>query len=145
MNNNNIIIILLAIIVVMLAGMHFMFNPFAAGSNVSITSNGELYKGDAFSISLTDNNGAPIPNQIVNVKFSDSVTQQITTDSSSNGMIELNGLSPGKYNVSVEYKGNGNYSSSSASQALTVSEATTTSAGQSQSSSASSSSDTITI
>lgn len=127
---------MLVIIAIMLVCILAFFNPIflKTGTAVTITSNDSVYAGDAFSITLADENGNPLADQLVEVKFTDSDEQTITTDGMGNGMLELNGLEPGQYDVSVEYKGNGNYSSSSASQALTVSEATTTSASQSQSS-----------
>lgn len=136
MDNDRIIIILLVIIAVMIASMLIVFNPFSARTEatVSITSNAELHDGDAFSIALADVNGNPISNQTVNVKFGDLAPQSVTTDSAGNGMLVVNGLAPGQYQVSVEYGGNSNYSSASASQSVTLSEAMTTSVEQSQSS-----------
>lgn len=128
MEYNKIIIALLIVIVVILVAGIVVLNPFMSKTEtkVVITSSNELNYDGQFSITLTDVNGTPITNQTVNITFSDSnggkYIQQVVTDNMGNGVLQLNGLSSGQYNVNVTYGGNDKYSSNSTSQQLTIQE-----------------------
>ena len=124
MDYNKIIIALVAILIVILVAGIFILNPGHAktDSKIIVTSNSTLHDGDSFSIVLTDLNNTPIANQVVNITIVDANGaenhQQVTTDGSGNGMLQLNGLTVGKYNVVVTYGGNENYSNSNTTQSL---------------------------
>ena len=64
--------------------------------------------------------------QVVNITVIDANGgqnhQQVTTDGSGNGMLQLNGLTAGKYNVMVVYGGNDDYSASNTTQSLEIKE-----------------------
>ena len=128
MEYNKIIIALLIVIVVILVAGIVVLNPFMSKTEtkVVITSSNELNYDGQFSITLTDVNGTPITNQTVNITFSDSnggkYIQQVVTDNMGNGVLQLNGLSSGQYNVNVTYSGNDKFSSNSTSQQLTIQE-----------------------
>ena len=124
MDYNKVIIVLVLILVVMsLAGL-FILNPTHAkvDSKVIVTSNSTLHDGDSFSIKLTDMNDTPIANQVVNITIIDATggenRQQVTTDESGNGMLQLNGLTVGNYSMVVVYGGNDNYSNCNTTQSL---------------------------
>ena len=127
MDNNKIIFALVAVIIILLVVGLFILNPGHAktDSRVIVTSNSTLHEGDSFSIKLTDLNNTPIANQVVNITIVDANGtenhQQVTTDVSGNGILQLNGSSTvGKYNVAVTYGGNGNYSNCSTTQSLEI-------------------------
>ena len=123
--DNKVIMALVIILVIMgLAGL-FVLNPthVKTDTRVIVTSNSTLHEGDSFSIKLTDLNNTPIANQVVNITIVDANGtenhQQVTTDVSGNGILQLNGSSTvGKYNVVVTYGGNENYSNSNTTQSL---------------------------
>lgn len=91
---------------------------------VTITSNDTLHDGDYFSISLTDVNGTPLANQFVNISIIDADGtenhQQVTTDGSGNGMLQLNGLTPGAYTFNVTYGGNDSYNGCNVTKKVTM-------------------------
>lgn len=140
MDNDRIIIGLLIVIVAMLVAGLLMFNPLSAKNPTSImvTSNGQLYDGDSFTILLTDINQTPIANQKVSVVIYDAGgnpnNQEITTDGSGNGALQLNGLAPGQYMFNVSYDGSDRYSSSAVSQSVSIAQASTSYASQGSSS-----------
>ena len=66
----------------------------------------------------------PIANQVVNIRIIDASGgenhQQVTTDESGNGMLQLNSLTVGNYSMVVVYGGNDNYSNCNTSQSLEI-------------------------
>lgn len=123
MDNKVIIALVIMLVAILLAGL-FIFSPTHAKSDsrVIVTSNSTLHDGDSFSIKLTDLNNTPIANQVVNITIIDADGeknhQQVTTDESGNGMLQLNGLTVGNYSMVVVYGGNDNYSNCNTTQSL---------------------------
>lgn len=128
MDYNKIIYLLVAIVIILLVACFAVSNTTFAKQNtaIKVTSNNTLYDGDYFSIQLSNVNGTPLANQVVNITIIDSNGgenhQQITTDGSGNGMLQLNGLAAGKYNVVALYGGNDDYSASNTTQNLEIKE-----------------------
>ena len=100
-----------------------IFGPFAKESaNLSVTTNNILYDGDNFGISLIGKEGKPIANATVDVNIIDAKGGQnhqvITTNEKGEGLLQLNGLTPGNYVVNVTYKGDSKYNGNDTSQNL---------------------------
>ena len=128
MDYNKIIIALVAILIVILVAGIFILNPGHAktDSKVIVTSNSTLHDGDSFSIVLTDLNNTPIANQVVNITIVDANGtenhQQVTTDGSGNGTLQLNGLASANYTVKVLFNGTDNFTSCNTTQKLEIKE-----------------------
>ena len=124
MEYNKIIIALLVVIVVMLVAGLAIINPFKEDVNLAIVSGNTLMDGDYLAITLTTANGTPVVNSVVNIKITDANgaenMQTITTDDKGNGQVQLNGLTPGAYNVTATYNGNGKYKEMTTSQNLNM-------------------------
>ena len=123
MEYNKIIIVLLIVIVALLVAGFMIFGPFAKESaNLSVTTNNILYDGDNFGISLIGKEGKPIANATVDVNIIDAKGGQnhqvITTNEKGEGLLQLNGLTPGNYVVNVTYKGDNKYNGNNTSQNL---------------------------
>ena len=138
MENNRIIIALLIVIIVLLVVLGiFLINPADAkiGTELVATSNNTLSDRDCFSIALTDVNGTPLANQSVDIIIADANgaenPQNITTDDMGNGILELNGLTPGNYTFNVTYGGNDNYSGCNLTQKIQIKEAVQETSSQS--------------
>ena len=86
MNHNRIIIVLVIIFVIISIAGIILLNPTQekTQSVINITSSNELNIGDKFSISLTNTNGTPIENQTVNITLTNSnsekIIKQVTTN-----------------------------------------------------------------
>ena len=128
MNHNRIIIVLVIIFVIISIAGIILLNPTQekTQSVINITSSNELNIGDKFSISLTNTNGTPIENQTVNITLTNSnsekIIKQVTTNNEGKGEFDLNEISSGQYTVNVTYEGNDKYSNTTASQQLTIRE-----------------------
>lgn len=126
MDYNKIIYLLAVVFVVLLITCFAVFTMTFAKKDavINVTSENALYDGDYFSISLTDVNGNPLANQVVDITIIDANGgenhQQVTTDESGNGMLQLNGLTAGNYNVIVVYGGNEDYSPANMTQGLEI-------------------------
>ena len=123
----NKIIYLLAVVFVVLLIAFFVFSTGAFakhGTVVNVTSSNTLNDGDYFSVLLSDVNGNPLANQTVNITIIDANGaenhQQVTTDGSGNGMLQLNGLTPGEYTFNVTYGGNDDYKGCNVSIKITI-------------------------
>ena len=140
MDYNKIIYLLVVVFIVLLiAGFAFFNTSFAKKDTaVNVTSENTLNDGDYFSIQLGDSNGNPLDNQVVNITISDAGGgenhQQVTTDGSGNGMLQLNGLTSGEYTFSVVFGGNGDYNSCNTTIKITIAAAQPTSSSSSESS-----------
>lgn len=114
---------------------------------IKITSNDTLHDGDYFSVSLTDVNGTPLANQVVNINIIDANGgenhQQVTTDGSGNGMLQLNGLTPGEYTFNVTYGGNNSYNACNVTKKIILEKIVEEPVNQQQSSQSSSSSNEL--
>ena len=128
MENKNIIIILLVIIFVLAAAIGVaLLNPTNAKepTKIKITSNNEQYEGGELSIKLTDLNGTPISNEIVNITITNSgkevVDEIVKTNDSGEANLDLD-LIKGSYVVNVTYDGNENYTGNNTTQKLTIKE-----------------------
>lgn len=141
MEYDKIIMALLAVIVIILVVGLVFVNPFNQKENVNLAviSSNTLMDGDNFAVALTTANGTPISNAVVNVKITDANgnenPQTITTDGMGNGQLQLNGLTPGTYNITVAYAGNENYKEMTTSQIVNMQAAATSANSQSESSS----------
>ena len=129
MEDHKIIIALLLIIIALLVAFGVMIiNPANAkiDTKLTVTSNTTLHDGDSFSIALTDANSTPLANQTVNITIVDANggknPQQVKTDGMGNGILQLNGLTPGEYTFNVTYSGNSNYSASNITQKIEINE-----------------------
>lgn len=126
MDYNKIIYILAAVFIVLLiAGFAVFSTGFAKKDTaIKVISENALNDGDYFSIQLSDENGNPLANQVVNITIIDANGaenhHQVTTDESGKGMLQLNGLTAGNYNMVVVYGGNNAYSSSNITQGLEI-------------------------
>ena len=126
MDNNNVIYLLLTIVIILLIACFAVFSTSFAKQDtaIKVTSNNTLYDGDYFSISLADANGTPLTNQVVNITIIDANGaenhQQVTTDGSGNGKLQLNGLTPNNYTFNVTYGGNDSYNGCNATQKITI-------------------------
>lgn len=121
MDYNKIIIALLIVIVVLLVVGFMILGPFAKeDANLSVTTNNVLYDGDNFGISLVGSDGKPIANARVNITITDADgtpnPQVITTDEKGEGLLQLNGLTPGNYVINVTYGGDNNHNGNNTSQ-----------------------------
>lgn len=131
MDYNKIIIALLIVIIVILIVGLVVLNPFNSKENVNLiaSSGNTLYDGDNFAISLSTSNGTPLANQNVNVVITDAngnANPQIaTTDENGNGLVQLNGLTPGNYNITSTYDGNEKYNGNSTTQIVEMKASTT--------------------
>ena len=113
------------VIVLLIVGFAVSSTTFAKQDTaIRVTSNDTLYDGDYFSISLTDVNGTPLTNHVVNITIIDANGaenhQQVTTDGSGNGKLQLNGLTPGEYTFNVTYGGNDSYNGCNITQKITM-------------------------
>lgn len=131
MDYNKIIIALLIVIIVMLIAGLVVLNPFNSKENVNliVSSNNTLYGGDNFAIALSGVNGVPLSNQNVNVVITDANgnenPQIATTDENGNGFVQLNGLTPGNYNITATFDGNDEYNGNTISQNVEIKKSTT--------------------
>lgn len=133
MDHDKIIIILLAVIVVLLSAAFVLFGPFAAKDvNMVMTTAATLYDGDNYGISLTGADGTPIANATVNVTIIDSAggrnPQVIVTDEKGEGLLQLNGLTPGRYSVELSYGGGNGYKSNQTTTEIEMKASTTSEA-----------------
>ena len=122
---NKIIMALLIVIIVLLVVDLMIFNPFAKEDvNLSVTTGNVLFDGDNFGISLVGKDAKPIANATVNVKIIDANgnenSQVITTDEKGEGLLQLNGLTPGNYVVNVTYDGDNIHNGNNTSQNIEV-------------------------
>ena len=140
MDYNKIIYLLVVVFIVLLiAGFAFFNTSFAKKDTVvNVTSENTLNDGDYFSILLSDAKGNPLANQAVNITITDAGGgenhQQVTTDESGNGMLQLNGLTSGQYTFSVAYGGNNDYNGCNVTIKITIAAAQPTSTSNSESS-----------
>ena len=101
MDYNKIIYLLAVVFIILLIACFAVSNSIFAKQDtvINVISESSLYDGDYFSISLTDVDGNPLANQVVNITIVDATGgenhQQVTTDESGNGMLQLNGLTAG--------------------------------------------------
>ena len=126
MDKNKIIYLLLAIVIILLIACFAVSSTTFAKQDtaIKVTSNDTLYDGDYFSISLNNVNGTPLANQVVNITIIDANGaenhQQITTNESGSGKLQLNGLTPNNYTFKVTYGGNDSYNGCNATQKITI-------------------------
>ena len=74
MDYNKIIYLLVAIVIILLVACFAVSNTTFAKQDtaIKVTSNNTLYDGDYFSIQLSNVNGTPLANQVVNITIIDS-------------------------------------------------------------------------
>ena len=128
MENNKTVIILLCVIIAILIVGIVMFSPLMAKekSNLAI-SDKELNVGDSLTVTLSDDDGVAMANQIVKIRLTDkdgiTIDEDITTDSKGKAKLKVD--EKGKYSVECKFDGDGKYASSSTAANLTVKKATT--------------------
>lgn len=126
MNYNKIIYLLIIVFVVLLVACFTVSSTAFAKQNctVKVTSNNALKDGEYFSIQLSDANGNPLANQVVNITIVDANGglnhQQVTTDASGNGKFQLNGLASGEYTFNVNYGGDKDFNPCNSTVKITV-------------------------
>lgn len=125
MEYNKIIIVLLIVIVALLVVGLMILGPFTKeGANLSVTTSNILHDGDNFGISLIGKDGKAIVNATVDVNIIDAnggVNHQvITTNEKGEGLLRLNGLTPGNYVVNVTYSGDNHYNGNNTSQNIEI-------------------------
>lgn len=144
MDYNKIIIALVIIIVAFLMAGFLMFNPLKSDTRIDIVSDNSLFDGDNFVVKLSDAKGAPISNESVNIVITDANgnqnPQRVITGADGRGILQLNGLTPGNYVITVQYEGNAQYKGFNTSQNVEIKELKTVSSTTSSQSSSSSSS-----
>lgn len=139
MENENIIIILVVIAVILACavGLMYLKTTNAKPTEIRITSNETLNKGDSLTIQLTDLNKTAISENVsIVIKNTDGavvVTGTVSTNSKGLANFDLD-LEKGEYTVNVTFNGNNNFTGSNATQKLTIKEAVTESIGDSSSS-----------
>ena len=127
MKNDKIIIILsiVIIILVVIIGI-FLFNAnfTKEDTNIILSGNSTLYKGEPLTIKLTDKDGNGIGNQNITVTLTDSngsIEEYNTiTDSDGEGKIAINVNNSGQYTANIKYNGNNKYKESSITQGITI-------------------------
>ena len=128
MENNKTVIILLCVIIAILIVGIVMFSPLMAKekSNLAI-SDKELNVGDSLTVTLSDDDGVAMANQIVKIRLTDkdgiTIDEDVTTDSKGKAKLKVD--EKGKYSVECRFDGDGKYASSSTAANLTVKKATT--------------------
>lgn len=96
--------------------------------NVKITANNvEKIEGDDFNyaVSLTDNNGIPIPNKQIIVTLTNKNNSNVTvlantTNNEGVAIISLNGVKPGKYSAVAKFEGDGSYDNVSTNNVISI-------------------------
>ena len=118
-----LIIAILVIVCIVLISYAYSVIGSNEQTNLTITSDNNLTKGDMFSVKLTNESGNGIANKTINVSLTDSnnntTTVNVITDSKGNGNFTIN-LSADNYTVNASFVGDENYASSSALQNLTI-------------------------
>ena len=134
MENEKIIIILLVIVMALLIAAFMLFGPFGGKDvQMSVITGDTLSDGDNFGISLKSSDGTPVANAVVNVTIIDGSGgenhQVITTDANGEGYLQMNGLTPGKYNIALSYSGGNGFKANSTSHVIEMQASTTSVAG----------------
>ena len=118
-----LIIAILVIVCIVLISYAYSVIGSNEQTNLTITSDNNLTKGDMFAVKLTNESGNGIANKTINVSLTDSnnntTTVNVITDSKGNGNFTIN-LSADNYTVNASFAGDENYASSSALQNLTI-------------------------
>ena len=136
MENENIIIILVVIAVILAGavGLMYLKTTAAKPTEIRITSNETLNKGDSLTIQLTDLNKTAVSGNVsIVIKNTDGavvVSGSVNTNSKGLANFDLD-LEKGEYTVYVTFNGNNNFTGSNATQKLTIKEAVTESVGES--------------
>ncbi len=126
MNKNKIIIaILILIIMALVMGIALSMSDLGKkdDSVLNIKSGSELTRGESFSVKLTDVNGTPISNQIVNITITDNsgVTEYFSVVTSAKGYAILKiDKSAGDYIIECKFGGNDRFNGTDAVQKITV-------------------------
>lgn len=130
MENEKTIILLLVVILVLLIFSFMLLGPFSGKDvEMNVITPDTLYNGDNFGISLKSSDGNPLANAVVNVTIIDERgeknTKSITTDGNGEGFLQLNGMTPGKYNMELAYSGGNGYKSNTTSHVIEMAASTT--------------------
>ena len=128
MENNRTVIILLCVIIAILIVGVVMFSPLMAKEKSNLAnSDKELNVGDSLTVTLSDDDGVAMANQIVKIRLTDkdgiTIDEDVTTDSKGKAKLKVD--EKGKYSVECRFDGDGKYASSSVACNLTVKKATT--------------------
>ena len=146
MENKHIIIILLIVIVILAVALAYVLMPTTDAKkdcNLTIISNDTIYGGENIIVKLSDLNGTPISDAVINATLKgDNGTTHVysaVTDENGTAKISLDKFT-GNYTVNCTFAGDKNYTSNSTSQKLVIKEVVVEEPTQSQSSSTDSSS-----
>ena len=129
MESKNGVILLIAIIAVLGLVIGVMFSQTTTAkepTEIKITSNKTLFKGDDLSVKLTDLNKTSLSKEKVKIIIKDSkgkivINKTVKTNSKGNAKLDLD-LKKGKYDVTVNYNGNENYTGNNTTQKLKIKE-----------------------
>lgn len=117
-----LIIVIVALIVALAIAMQ---PPTKENTKLKITSNKTLYEGDTLKVKLTDINGTPINDEVINIsitnKNGDIAEYSVTTNDKGVAKLKLDQKS-GKYTVNCTYGGNENYTGNNTTQKLEIKE-----------------------
>lgn len=127
MRSRFLIFILIIIAIVVLACLlgPLIFNSYQnqrQDSQLTITSNITIYKGENFTAKLSDADGNPIANEqlkIVLLNESESFEFSVVTDSNGIGTLEMD-KDFGKYTINCTFGGNGQYKPSNTIQRIEI-------------------------
>ena len=119
-------VLIIIIGVILLGNTYFMVDTHEK-TNLTITSDKNLTKGDVFAVKLENENNIGIANKTININFVDSnnntKTINVTTDSKGYANFTIN-ISADNYTVNASFSGDEYYKSSYTIQNLTVVEKT---------------------
>ena len=131
MNKNIIIAILVVIIIAAVAAFVFTQPPAQTdgklNTDIKFLSGDTLKNGDQIQFELKDRQGNAVAGQIVNITYNNE-KYSVVTDNSGKAFLTIAGESAGKYDVTVDYKGNDKYNGCTAKTTVTVEEGTSTAA-----------------
>lgn len=120
-----LIIIILIIISVVLINFSFFIIDSCEKTNLTITSDDNLTKGDVFTIELTNEKNIGIANKTININLIDSSNNttiiNITTDSKGKCNFTIDNNAD-NYTVNASFSGDKNYKPSYDLQKLTIAE-----------------------
>lgn len=122
--NRMIVVALIIIIAVLIIGLAvIMPNYGKEKSNVTITNNDTVTKGDSIDIELKDVNGTPIENETVNVtitaKNGTSEQKSAVTNDKGVAKVEVD-VDVGNYTVDCKFEGNDNFTEDTTSEDIEV-------------------------
>lgn len=117
--NKMIAVALIVVIAILIIGLAAIMPGFGKDkTNITITGNDTIKKGDSIKIKLTDTNGTPLDNQTINITIKDkqgkAVKKAKLTDKKGVAKIKMD-TEPGNYTVNCTFNGNDNFTENTTS------------------------------